>query len=47
MQSNNPILTRAETYADYEQPMTVQGAIQKISFIDCYCGHTRCWNFFL
>ncbi|MEG0487190.1 MAG: Bax inhibitor-1/YccA family protein [Acinetobacter sp.] len=29
MQSNNPILTRAETYADYEQPMTVQGAIQK------------------
>ena len=29
MQSNNPILTRAETHADYSQPMTVQGAIQK------------------
>ena len=29
MQSNNPILNRAETYADYEQPMTIQGAIQK------------------
>ncbi|AYO55625.1 MULTISPECIES: Bax inhibitor-1/YccA family protein [Acinetobacter] len=29
MQSNNPILSRAETYADYEQPMTIQGAIQK------------------
>ncbi|RKG36420.1 Bax inhibitor-1/YccA family protein [Acinetobacter rongchengensis] len=29
MQSNNPILTRAETYADYAEPMTVQGAIQK------------------
>ncbi|OTG94308.1 Bax inhibitor-1/YccA family membrane protein [Acinetobacter sp. ANC 3832] len=29
MQSNNPILTRSETYADYSQPMTVQGAIQK------------------
>ena len=29
MQSNNPILSRAETFADYDQPMTVQGAIQK------------------
>jgi len=29
MQSNNPILTRVETYSDYSQPMTVQGAIQK------------------
>lgn len=29
MQSNNPILTRVETHADYSQPMTVQGAIQK------------------
>ncbi|QIO06905.1 Bax inhibitor-1/YccA family protein [Acinetobacter shaoyimingii] len=29
MQSNNPILTRVETQADYSQPMTVQGAIQK------------------
>lgn len=29
MQSNNPILTRAETYADYAESMTVQGAIQK------------------
>lgn len=29
MQSTNPILTRAETHADYDQPMTVQGAIQK------------------
>ena len=29
MQSNNPILNRVEVYADYSQPMTVQGAIQK------------------
>lgn len=29
MQSNNPILTRVETYADYNKPMTVQGAIGK------------------
>lgn len=29
MQSNNPILTRVETYSDLSQPMTVQGAIQK------------------
>lgn len=29
MQSNNPILTRVETQADYSQPMTVQGAVQK------------------
>ena len=29
MQSHNPILTRVETHADYAQPMTVQGAIQK------------------
>lgn len=29
MQSNNPILTRVETYSDVSQPMTVQGAIQK------------------
>lgn len=29
MQSNNPILTRVETHADYSQPMTIQGAIQK------------------
>lgn len=29
MQSNNPILTRTETYADYQHPMTIQGAIQK------------------
>lgn len=29
MQSNNPILTRVETYSDVSQPMTIQGAIQK------------------
>ncbi|WP_273778458.1 Bax inhibitor-1/YccA family protein [Acinetobacter sp. GSS19] len=29
MQSNNPILTRVETYADVHKPMTVQGAIRK------------------
>lgn len=29
MQSNNPVLTRVETTADYSQPMTIQGAIQK------------------
>ncbi|TCM63186.1 putative YccA/Bax inhibitor family protein [Acinetobacter calcoaceticus] len=29
MQSNNPILTRVETFSDVSQPMTVQGAIQK------------------
>lgn len=29
MQSNNPILTRVETYADYHKPMTVQGAVNK------------------
>ena len=29
MQSNNPILTRVETHSDYNQTMTVQGAIQK------------------
>ncbi len=29
MKSNNPILTRVETHADYSQPMTIQGAIQK------------------
>ncbi len=29
MQSHNPILTRVETSADFSQPMTVQGAIQK------------------
>ncbi|MFV5515871.1 Bax inhibitor-1/YccA family membrane protein [Acinetobacter gerneri] len=29
MQSNNPILTRVETYSDFNQPMTVQGAVQK------------------
>lgn len=29
MQSNNPILTRAETHVNYEKPMTVQGAIGK------------------
>ena len=29
MQSNNPILTRVETYADYHKPMTVRGAINK------------------
>ena len=29
MQSNNPILTRADVYSDGAQPMTVQGAIQK------------------
>ena len=29
MQSNNPILTRVETHADYSQPMTIQGAIEK------------------
>lgn len=29
MQSDNPILTRVETYSDFDQPMTVQGAIQK------------------
>lgn len=29
MQSHNPILTRVETSADFSQPMTIQGAIQK------------------
>lgn len=29
MQSQNPIFNRVETHADYSQPMTVQGAIQK------------------
>ena len=29
MQSNNPILTRVETYSDLAEPMTIQGAIQK------------------
>ena len=29
MQSNNPILTRADVYSDGAKPMTVQGAIQK------------------
>lgn len=29
MQSNNPVLNRVEVSADYSQPMTVQGAIQK------------------
>ncbi|SDB81058.1 Bax inhibitor-1/YccA family protein [Acinetobacter boissieri] len=29
MQSNNPILTRVETHADYTQPMSVQGAVGK------------------
>lgn len=29
MQSNNPILTRVETYSDLNEPMTVQGAIRK------------------
>lgn len=29
MQSNNPILTRVETYSDFSQSMTVAGAVQK------------------
>lgn len=29
MQSNNPILTRVETYSNLSEPMTIQGAIQK------------------
>ncbi|MDR7017228.1 Bax inhibitor-1/YccA family protein [Acinetobacter sp. 3657] len=29
MQSDNPILTRVETYSDLAEPMTIQGAIQK------------------
>jgi uncharacterized YccA/Bax inhibitor family protein len=29
MQSSNPILTRVETVSNYQQPMTIQGAIQK------------------
>ena len=29
MQSNNPILTRVETYSGLAEPMTIQGAIQK------------------
>lgn len=29
MQSRNPILTRVETYADIQHPMTVQGTVQK------------------
>ena len=29
MQSNNPILTRVETYSHLSEPMTIQGAIQK------------------
>ena len=33
MQSNNPILTRVETYSDFQQPMTIQGAIQKSALL--------------
>ena len=43
MQSNNPILTRAETYADYSQPMSVQGAVQKsilLTVIAAFVGLT-------
>lgn len=29
MQSNNPILTRVETYNDATEAMSIQGAIQK------------------
>ncbi len=29
MQSNNPVLTRVETYSDFNRPMTIRGAIQK------------------
>jgi len=29
MQSSNPILTRVETVSNYQQPMTIKGAIQK------------------
>lgn len=29
MQSQNPILNRVETHADFSQPMSIQGAIQK------------------
>ena len=29
MQSNNPILTRVETHSDFNDTMTVQGAVQK------------------
>lgn len=29
MQSDNPILTRVETYSDLAEPMTIHGAIQK------------------
>jgi hypothetical protein len=29
MQSNNPILTRVETYSDVGHSMTVAGAVQK------------------
>lgn len=29
MQSDNPILTRVETYSNVAEPMTIQGAIQK------------------
>jgi hypothetical protein len=32
MQSNNPILTRVETYSDLAEPMTIQGAIQNQFF---------------
>ncbi len=29
MQSNNPVLTRVETYSDFNRPMTIRGTIQK------------------
>lgn len=33
MQSNNPILTRAEPYADYHQPMTINGVIRRSTLL--------------
>ena len=33
MQSNNPILTRVEVAADYSQPMTIAGAVQKSALL--------------
>ena len=36
MQSNNPILNRVEVYADYSQPMTVQGD-SKVRIVDFNC----------
>ncbi len=46
MQSNNPILTRVETYSDFQQPMTIQGAIQKSALLTVIAAVTGVLLFF-